>query len=78
MKKWDKLIAELWVNVTPEEVQFTTLFDEIAFTDQGITYRSHTLDHSGPLAKLYDELYRRYDRLSLMPREASDLILEEG
>ncbi len=46
--------ARVQFEVTPDEIHFTTLFDEIVFTtdDESVSYRAHTVDRRGPLHAL--------------------------
>ena len=71
-EKWDNVAAEMWAEVDPEAIRFTTLFDEIVFIDGEITYRAHTPDHRGPLHALYVEIGRRFSDLHVVPLETSD------
>jgi hypothetical protein len=72
MEKWDKVSAEMWVDLTPDEIRFSSLFDEIVFSKQGITYRSHTRDNAGPLRDLFAEMRQRFGQLRVLPPEVAN------
>lgn len=64
MYAWDKVTAEIWIDITPEEVRVATQFDEIAFGEDGVSYRSHLPEHRpGPLAEVFEKLHQRFDYL---------------
>lgn len=67
MQQWDRVTTEMWAEVDPDEIRFTTLYDEIVFEEGHISYRSHTADHSGPLHDLFEEMCHRFGDLHLDP-----------
>ncbi len=71
MQKWEKVPAEMWAEVDPDAIRFTTLFDEIVFVNGQIAYRAHTPDHSGPLRQLFLEMCQRFSHLPFAAPEAS-------